>query len=141
MGFMEWTDKNKTNVKICDEQHKKLFQMVNTLYEAMKEGKGKDVMGKILNELVDYTIYHFSTEERLMEKYRYPGLIWHQREHMELKEKAKALKEKFESGEYILSIDVMNFLKNWLNNHTIGSDKKYGEFLNNEGVRQRLERD
>jgi len=51
--FVEWTDKNETNAKICDEQYKKLFEIVNSLYEAMREGKGKDVMGKILNGLVD----------------------------------------------------------------------------------------
>ncbi|MCS7280915.1 MAG: bacteriohemerythrin, partial [Desulfobacterota bacterium] len=93
MPFIEWTDKNKTNVKICDEQHKKLFQLVNDLFDAMKEGKAKEIMGKILGELIHYTAYHFSTEEKLMEQYGFPGLFWHRKEHLELAEKAKNLKD------------------------------------------------
>ncbi len=134
MAFIEWTEQNKTNVKVCDDQHKKLFAMVNKLYDAMREGKGKEVMGEILNELLRYTLYHFSTEEELMEKYSYPGFIWHKKEHTELANKAKALKERFEAGEFIMSVEVLNFLKDWLNNHTVGSDKKYGTFLNEKGV-------
>lgn len=134
MPFIEWTESNRTNVKICDEQHKKLFEMVNRLHEAMKEGKGREVLGKILDELVNYTAYHFSTEEKLMEKYSYPGLLWHKKEHQALTAKAKDLKERFFRSEPVITQDVMNFLKNWLNNHTMGSDKKYGEFLNGKGI-------
>ncbi|MCX7857340.1 MAG: bacteriohemerythrin [Deltaproteobacteria bacterium] len=134
MPFLEWTEKNKTNVKTCDDQHKKLFQLVNTLYDAMKEGKGNDVMKKILDELVGYTAYHFSTEENLMQKYNYPGLVWHKKEHEDLAKKAKELKEKSDKGEFIISSEVLSFLKNWLNTHTMGSDRKYGEFLNNKGI-------
>lgn len=134
MPFLEWREENKTNVKICDDQHKKLFDLVNHLYEAMRTGKGKEVMGKILNDLINYTVYHFSTEEKLMEGCSYPGLVWHKKEHEELAQRARELKEKFDKSEFVMSIEVMNFLKDWLNKHTIGSDRKYGEFLNSKGV-------
>lgn len=134
MPFIEWTETNKTNVKICDDQHKKLFSIVNRLYDAMKRGEGKDILGQILSELLAYTSYHFSTEEALMQQYSFPELPHHKKEHIDLKTKAKDLYERFEKGEFTLSLEVLNFLKGWLMNHTIGTDRKYGEFLNKKGV-------
>lgn len=134
MAFIEWTEKNKTNVAICDEQHKKLFTIINKLHEAMKNGKGKEIIGSVLSELIDYTVYHFKTEEELMEKYGFPGRFSHKREHEDLAKKALDLNDRFKKGEPVLTIEVMNFLKGWLTNHTTGSDKKYGEFLNAKGV-------
>ncbi|MDW8003038.1 MAG: bacteriohemerythrin [Deltaproteobacteria bacterium] len=92
------------------------------------------MLGKVLSELVEYTVYHFSAEEKLLEDHAYPGLAWHRRLHSELTEKTKNLRDRFNSGEYVISIEVMNFLKDWLTNHIGNVDKKYGEFLNAKGV-------
>ncbi|MCX8021706.1 MAG: bacteriohemerythrin [Syntrophorhabdaceae bacterium] len=134
MPFIEWTEQNKTNVKKCDDQHKKLFDIVNNLYDGMKSGQGRTVMGNVLNELIDYTVYHFKTEEDLMKKYSYPGLLLHIKEHENLMKKAGELKQRFDRGESVISVEVMEFLKEWLTKHTSGSDKKYGQFLNGKGV-------
>jgi len=134
MPFIEWTEQNKTNVKKCDDQHKKLFNIVNNLYDGMKLGKGKELMGKTFHELIDYTVYHFKTEEDLMERNKYPGFLLHLKEHEHLVKKAAELKQRFERGESVISIEVMEFLKEWLTKHTTGSDRKYGYFLNNKGI-------
>lgn len=89
MAFMEWSDKLLTGVREVDEQHKKLVALINELYDAMKQGKGKEVIDKALDELVKYAGYHFSTEETLMTKYGYPELASHKREHENFKAKIK----------------------------------------------------
>lgn len=60
-----------------DGQHKQLINLINQLHEAMSSGKGKDVFGKTLDELVKYTVYHFGTEERYMQRFGYENYATH----------------------------------------------------------------
>ncbi len=129
MPFIEWSDKLITGVREADEQHKKLVSLINELYDAMKQGKGIEVIDKTLDELVRYAGYHFTTEETLMSKYGYPELASHKREHEAFKAKIKEFLEKKAKGEATLTMEVMTFLKDWLVKHIMGTDKKYGPFL------------
>ena len=65
-------------VPSLDEQHKNLISLVNKLNDAMKSGRGKDVLGDILAKLVNYTKTHFAAEEQLMRMHSYPDLASHQ---------------------------------------------------------------
>ncbi|GIV21023.1 MAG: hypothetical protein KatS3mg023_2774 [Armatimonadota bacterium] len=103
--------------------------MVNSLHEAMKSGSGKTVIPRILNDLVQYTVSHFSTEERLMQESRYPEYPLHKRQHDELTRQVLQIKAQVESGAPVNTIEVMNFLKSWLMNHMVGSDKKMGQYI------------
>lgn len=134
MPLIVWSKNLSVDVKDVDEQHKKLFAIVNELHDAMTVGKGKEVLGKLLAELIDYTVYHFKTEEDLFKKYGYGEYLAHKSEHDKLAAQASEIKKKFDSGEMIISIEVMSFLKDWLNNHILRSDKKYTPFLNSKGV-------
>jgi hemerythrin len=134
MPLFQWTPELSVNVKEIDTQHKKLVDLINLLHDSMKSGKGKDVMGKVLKDLTDYTVYHFGTEERLFEKYGYIEYPQHKKEHDDLTKQVLEVKSKFESGQTTMTIEVMNFLKDWLNNHIKHSDKKYSAFLNSRGV-------
>jgi hemerythrin-like metal-binding protein len=99
--------------------------MINLLHESMVSGKGKETMQKILDDLVSYTRDHFLTEEAMMKKANYPGYAGHKVEHDKLTEKAIALQKSYSEGKAPLTMDVMNFLKDWLVNHIEGTDKKY----------------
>lgn len=134
MALITWTENFSVQVQSIDDQHKKLIGLVNDLYDAMRAGKARDVLGKVLSELIDYTVYHFGTEEKLFVKYGYPEYKAHKKEHDDLTKQAVALKEKFDNGNMMITIEVMNFLKDWLNNHILGTDKKYGPFLSAKGV-------
>ena len=134
MPLFQWTPELSVNVKEIDNQHKQLVNLINLLHDSMKSGKGKDVMGKVLNDLTDYTVYHFGTEERLFQKYGYIEYPQHKKEHDDLTKQVLDVKSKFEVGQTTVTIEVMNFLKDWLNNHIKHSDKKYSAFLNSKGV-------
>ena len=92
------------------------------------------VIANTLSELLDYTVYHFSTEEALFKTHGYPEAIKHKKEHDALTTQALDLKARYSKGDLFLSNETMTFLKDWLNNHIIGSDKRYSAFLNGKGV-------
>jgi hemerythrin len=129
MGIITWNDKYSVGIDSIDKQHKQLILLLNTLYDAMKEGKGKDKLEEILNELVVYTDYHFKYEEELFNKYSYPDKAHHEKIHNELRKKVMEFQGKFKSGQMNMSIDLLNFLKEWVNNHIVEEDKKYEALL------------
>ncbi len=134
MAFMNWSDEFSVNVKEIDDQHRKLVELINKLHTAMAERKGKEVLGGIIKELMDYTAYHFSTEEKYFEMYNYPEKLAHIQEHNDFVRKVQEFQKGFEAGKILLSVDIMNFLTDWLRRHILGSDKKYGPFFNEKGL-------
>ncbi|MDA2920205.1 bacteriohemerythrin [Desulfobacterota bacterium AH_259_B03_O07] len=135
MALITWNDSMSVNVEEIDKQHQKLVQIINDLHDAMREGKEKEVLGNVLTRLIDYTSYHFSTEEKYFDKFGYPDSDPHKKEHRELLEQVLEFKKEFDEGKVLLTIELMNFLKNWLTNHMQGSDKKYGLFFNEKGLK------
>lgn len=127
--LMSWKDAWSVGVPSLDEQHKNLISLVNKLNDAMKSGRGKDVLGDILAKLVNYTKTHFAAEEQLMRMHSYPDLASHQVEHQKLTATALNLQKEFAAGTVSLSVEVMQFLSDWLEKHILGSDKKYAPFL------------
>ncbi|OWW19650.1 bacteriohemerythrin [Noviherbaspirillum denitrificans] len=124
MAYLVWSDDLAVGNNFIDGDHKKLIDMVNRLHTVMAEGKGKDVMDKVLHNLITYTQEHFRREEELMQKMRYEGLADHKAEHEKLLNQVLDLQKKFESGAATLSIQVLHFLRDWLINHIGKSDKE-----------------
>ena len=129
MAFLTWNDKYSVGIRNLDDQHKKLIEILNQLYEAMKAGKGNEILGKVLVDLITYTKTHFAAEENLMQIRNYPHFAAHKAEHDKLTKKAVELEQQFRAGKTALSVEVAQFLKTWLNDHILGMDKKYGPFL------------
>jgi len=134
MSLITWNDSYSVKVKQMDDQHKKLIDIINHLHDAMKAGKGKEAVNKVMTDLVAYTKTHFATEESLMKLHAYPGYDDQKKAHSALVTQVADIHKKFEAGNAPLSQDVMSFLKDWLVKHIQGTDKKYGPFLNEKGV-------
>lgn len=134
MALMTWNDQLSVNIDLVDHQHMKLVGLLNAFHDAMKQGKGREAMGRTFSELLEYTASHFATEEDLFEKHQYPALLSHKKEHEALTRQATELSERFSRGEPVISAETMTFLKNWLHDHIMGSDKKFGPFLNGKGI-------
>ncbi|HTZ34054.1 MAG TPA: bacteriohemerythrin [Methylomirabilota bacterium] len=135
MPLMEWNQKMAVGVAILDADHQKLVQLINDLYDAMKEGHSEETLGSILDRLVEYTKFHFVHEERFFSQTEYPGAAARKREHDALTKQVLEVQTRYKGGAYgTLSLDVMNFLKERLVNHIQGSDKKYGPRLNGAGI-------
>ncbi|MFQ5428351.1 MAG: bacteriohemerythrin [Thermodesulfobacteriota bacterium] len=131
--FIAWNDRYSVGVKAFDTQHRRLFDLINDVHEAMAMDSGKERMGSILNELIDYTENHFSEEEKLMQKAGYEGYEEQRAEHTSLVEELLAFKSNFDSGAAKVDLKLMSFLKNWLTKHIMGTDMKYKSFFSNKG--------
>ena len=133
--IVTWDDKYSVNVSEIDNQHKKLVDLINKLHDAMKQGKSKEVLSEIISELINYTDVHFKTEEKYFDKFNYPKSDAHKTLHKNFVDKVLDFKNKYESGNAALSIEIINFLKDWLINHINGSDKEYSSFFNEHGLK------
>lgn len=134
MELFVWSEKYSVNIKEIDDQHRKLIGMIGALNDAMKMGKGKQVLEKTLKDLIKYTETHFAAEERIMKEYGYPGYEEHKAKHTKMAQKVVEIYDQYQAGRIALTIQVMNFLENWVDKHILGTDRQYTVFLNNAGV-------
>ena len=134
MALITWNSTYSVNVKEIDLQHQKLIALINQLHDGMKAGKGKEITRKILSDLADYTKFHFGYEEKLFDQTKYPDTMVQKRQHSDLVKQVVNYISKFQKGEAILTMELMNFLKDWLMNHIVATDKKYTSFLNSKGI-------
>ena len=135
MPLMTWNWKMSVGVAVLDNEHKQLVAMVNELYDGIQGGKGTEALAHVLDGLITYTAAHFKHEEDFFAKTGYPATATHKREHDALTKQVLDVQAKFKAGSPgTLSLEVMNFLKNWLINHIQGSDKRYGLHLNAAGI-------
>jgi hemerythrin len=127
--MFEWKPEYSVQIPEIDAQHQRLFLLAAELYAAMSQGKGKTVLEQSLARLVDYTKVHFAAEEQFMGQYRYPDAAAHKVQHDQLTAQVLDLQKRFRAGENTLSISLMMFLKNWLEQHIAGSDQQYSVYI------------
>ena len=130
MAFMQWDDDTyKLNIHIIDEQHQRLFELINEFNETIREKKTKQATAKILKGLADYTVYHFHSEENLMKLKNYPNYEVHKSSHQAFVAKVKGFQERVDQEKLLIPIEIANFLKEWLSNHILATDKRLADFL------------
>jgi hemerythrin len=134
MPLLTWNDELSVRIPSIDEQHKKLVNMLNALSDAVDRGDADAVLAKIFDGLVVYTAKHFGYEEELFAKHGYPSTQAHVKEHEALKGQALDLKAKMDAGDFMVGVEVLAFLKDWLTNHIMKSDRAYSQHLINHGV-------
>ncbi len=136
MALIEWDEERySTNIDRFDEQHQQLFELLNGLHEAMVEGRADEEIGEALQELEEYTEYHFDDEEHFMEDCGFARdcsecFHNHQEMHETFEAKVTELRQKHEDGEYI-TMEVLEFARDWLDAHIAGDDQdqSYGEYF------------
>jgi len=123
-GFIiQWNDKLNTGIQIVDNQHRRLVELINQLFQCMKDGGDRMLLGSVVDELVDYTVTHFRTEEDLMKKHHYPDFDGHKNIHDQFVAKVGDFADKLKSGARLAPADIYKFLKDWLINHIEKQDR------------------
>jgi len=130
----EWTEQFSVNVKLFDVQHRRFLQMVARLEAAMGQGIAARELAELLLDLVAYAREHFATEEAVMKAYDYPWRDRHAMEHRQMSAVLDSLQTRCASGEAVLSVEVLDHLRQWLEQHVVGTDKMYTEHLNARGL-------
>lgn len=132
--LITWNEKYSIGIDEIDNQHQQLIDTLNKLFDAMSEGKGKQILESIFDDLTNYTVNHFSTEEKCMIVHAFPEYINHKNEHKKLIEDVNAFKKEYLNGNTKISIELIRYLKDWLLNHILGSDKELGNYLKQNQV-------
>jgi hemerythrin len=132
--IFQWREEYNTNIKEMDAHHRELFQTANKLYEEIHSGRNQSVLEDTLNFMIRYTEEHFSQEEKLMEDYDFPEHEVHIKHHARLIQEVQELKSKYAAGEMRMDMSIVNFLKDWIINHILTEDRKYGPYLNDKGI-------
>jgi len=128
-GMFDWNQKFRVGIDSIDAQHQQLFAIGRELYDAMASGQGKAAMGRILDRLVQYTKTHFEHEEGLMRQHGYPDYIKHKKIHADLTAGVLKFQSEFKSGEVGMTIDLLEFLRTWLERHIEHEDAAYTPYL------------
>ncbi len=135
MKEVEFTEEYHTQIETIDYEHAKLFQYMNNIINAEQLGEGSRLIIEInLDELISYTVYHFKTEEELMQKLNDPNYESHKKAHDALKERVLEFKKRFDAQENITE-ELVSFLENWLIKHIKGVDMQYVELFKENNVK------
>ncbi len=134
MAFIEWSEDLNLGFAEIDSQHHWLVDSTNALHDELHKGEpSHEEVTKLLNGLVDYTLTHFVTEELLFEWHHFPESESHTAEHQAFVRTVKVWMQRHKAGEK-LDQEILEFLKAWLIQHIMKSDKAYAPFLKAKGV-------
>jgi hemerythrin len=134
MDFFKWSEQYSVGVAEIDAQHKHLVSLINGLHEVMKRGAQQSEIEALLEDLLAYTDFHFTTEERLMARANYPDLTAHEAKHASMRQEVQRLLSAARTSGASVSITLMAFLKAWLSRHIEGTDKEYVPAMRRAGV-------
>lgn len=136
MVKIEWNESLSTGIELVDEQHKMLLEKLNNISEAIENQQGVDVIIRTLDFMMDYTDFHFGTEENHMENNQYPRIEYHKRMHKEFVDSLKNMVTEFreDGATQRLAESVNIFLFNWLVTHIRGVDGAFGKYIKEKGI-------
>ncbi len=134
-NLIEWNDELSVGIQEIDEQHKILVGLVNRLYKAIIQQNDTTVINDIFQELIQYTLIHFSVEESLMRIFNYPEYPEHKARHEELTKQVIELHNKLKKEQIPISMELLSFLRKWLTNHIQMEDKRYKAHFLEKGVK------
>lgn len=132
MAKIEWTSDLDTGIQVIDNQHRRIVDYINNLYHAIEHHSNAEVE-EVIDELVDYTLSHFTFEENLMEEAGYPFVNAHKKVHELFVKRVGSFQQRFKVGEDV-GEELLHMLKAWLINHIRNDDADYSEI-----VRQNIE--
>ncbi|MCM2289820.1 MAG: bacteriohemerythrin [Sulfuritalea sp.] len=129
MKDITWSAILSVGVEEIDEDHRKLIGIFNELNQAVMKGESADYLAATFDELIKCTAWHFSHEERLMVKHRYPEIDLHRVEHRELIAAAQHLLGMLVRADQAVANAEIEFLERWLTEHILTADQRLGFFL------------
>ena len=133
--FFQWTDAMSVGIRKIDVHHRTMLSFINDAYRAARNPRSAGAMKQVLVNLADYAKVHCSYEERLLEEYGYPLTQDHANEHRDFEQEIQKLSYEFKTNRKKASVEICVFLKNWLINHMLKSDKACLAFAVQKGAR------
>jgi hemerythrin len=134
-SFFIWKEEYSMHIQEIDDQHKVIVELLNDLYDAFLRKEHENKTGEILSRLTDYAFMHFKLEEKYFLMFNYHEKVEHKLEHKKFVERVETFKEEFNKNKTALTYKIINFLRDWLSNHIMVSDKKYVPCFRENGLK------
>jgi len=131
-----WTNELLINIESIDNQHKKIFNIINEFIGASRSNPSNDRFAELLSKLTDHGLAHFKEEEKYMSAHSYPKLKEHVRYHKQYIHKVAMLNVEFFNYEPKAFEDIIKFLKQWWFNHIKTMDMDYKNYIQGSPVKQ-----
>jgi hemerythrin len=135
IGKLLWEEKYSVGVKLIDDQHKMMFETINTLIDILGGVPQKNEIDEIISKLVEYKKFHFATEEKYFDDFNYENAEEHKAKHRDFNNKLDELVAKNKDDSIILAFGLIDFLEDWLLDHLITEDQKYVECFAKNGLK------
>ncbi len=129
-----WEERFNTGVDEIDDQHRILVNTLNEAQEKLTDDTSIEMLESLTKDLLSYALYHFETEEEMMQRYDYKShhqndFESHMKQHRDFSSKVVAIRNEIKMGNPIDKNELIDFLSGWLINHINKTDKKLGVFL------------
>lgn len=134
MTLLTWNPATSVGVRAMDDQHGILMEAVNELRLALVRGCGQDRISEMLDQLIEFTRMHFSSEEQLMEQTGFAGLAEHRAEHHRLLAEMLQAAHRLQYGEALHLRPVLCSLHDGFLRHIEGMDQEYSPWLRDHGI-------
>ncbi|MDY6971566.1 MAG: bacteriohemerythrin, partial [Thermodesulfobacteriota bacterium] len=132
--IFQWRDEYSSGIREMDTDHKTLFEAAQSLCEGINAGKSESVLENTFKFLIKYTEDHFKKEEEMMREHIFPEYEAHRKKHEDLKRQALDLEKKFTEGKMQIDMSFIKFFKDWIIDHILTEDRKYGPYFNEKGL-------
>ena len=131
---LEWEEKYSVGVEEIDNQHKRMFLVINELLDAINTNSTEESLEHIIESLIQYKKFHFATEEKYFSEFNFNGADEHIQKHKEFNDKLAILKEKYPTYNIEFAFELVDFLEDWLINHLLVVDQKYVQCFHDHGL-------
>lgn len=131
---IEWSEELSTGIPEMDDQHRQLITLLNQFYAAVEQGEREEGIYTLFRGVDDYTLFHFSAEEQLMERIGYPDLEAHKKTHAMFRQEYRSAMDRHEQGDRKAVRDLVAFLFSWLYTHISKTDKRYGTYARQQAL-------
>ncbi len=124
------------DVREIDEQHKKFILILNDLSDTIDIGEeaSASMIGDVLAQLKAYADYHFATEEKYFDAFKFSGTAEHKKVHEDFKIKVAEFYKDYAGNEAAVSKKVLTFMRQWLKEHILTMDKEYTDCFRENGL-------
>lgn len=126
MAKMPWSEQFSVGIEVIDQQHRKILEYINQLDDINSGIQSNREIGRLIDALIDHTIYHFNFEEKIQEEAGYPYINAHRRLHVQFAKRLTGFQTRVAEGEDI-SGELESFLTSWLLDHLKHDDSDYVE--------------
>lgn len=136
--YIEWGSQYEVGIELIDHDHQKLVGLLNQVVSASHYNMGEGYVKGVIDELIEYTKYHFEREEELMRDNNWSDIDAHVKQHRAMVEQVETFSNKYtgdSDDQEELSTEIHHFLKSWLLDHIVSTDKELGQFLISNGVK------